>query len=41
MKDKRPGEVRIEQVWIGPKDCRIEDATYVPPEPLGLSLSFR
>jgi len=35
-KDKHPGEVRKEQVWIGPKDCPIEKATYVPPEPLGL-----
>lgn len=37
-KNKRPGEVRIEQVWIGSKNCRIEDATYIPPEPLGLRL---
>jgi len=35
-KDKHPGEIRKEQVWIGPKDCPIEKATYVPPEPLGL-----
>ena len=35
-KDKHPGEIRKDQVWIGPKGCKIEDATYVPPEPLGL-----
>ena len=35
-KDKHPGEIRKEQVWIGPKGCSIEQATYVPPEPLGL-----
>jgi len=35
-KDKHPGEIRFEQVWIGPKGRPIEEATYVPPEPLGL-----
>jgi Fic family protein len=35
-KDKHPGEIRKEQVWIGPKECPIEKATFVPPEPLGL-----
>lgn len=35
-KDKQPGEIRKEQVWIGPQGCTIEDATYVPPEPHGL-----
>ncbi len=35
-KEKRPGEIRKEQVWIGPKGCSIEEAVYVPPEPLGL-----
>ena len=35
-KDKHPGEIRKEQVWIGPKGCSIEEASYVPPEPLGL-----
>lgn len=35
-KDKHPGEIRKEQVWIGPKGCPIEEATYVPPEPLSL-----
>ena len=36
-KDKRPGEIRKEQVWIGPKHRPIEEATYVPPEPLGIA----
>ncbi len=35
-KDKHPGEIRKEQVWIGPKGCPIDKAVYVPPEPLGL-----
>src|SRR4030042_4317668 len=35
-KEKHPGEIRKEQVWIGPKDCSIEEASYIPPEPLGL-----
>lgn len=35
-KDKSPGEIRKEQVWIGPKGSPIEKATYIPPEPLGL-----
>lgn len=34
--DKHPGEIRKEQVWIGSKGCSIEEASYVPPEPLGL-----
>jgi Fic family protein len=37
-KDKHPGEIRKEQVWIGPKGCSIEEADYVPPEPLGLKI---
>lgn len=37
-KDKQPGQIRKEQVWIGPKGCPIEEATYVPPEPLGLKV---
>jgi Fic family protein len=34
--DKRPGEFRIVQNWIGPKGCPMEEATYVPPSPLRL-----
>ncbi len=37
-KDKHPGEIRKEQVWIGPKGCQMEEAAYIPPEPLGLKL---
>jgi Fic family protein len=37
-KDKHPGEIRNEQVWIGPEGCPIDEATYVPPEPLGLKV---
>ncbi|NMB62742.1 MAG: Fic family protein [Chloroflexi bacterium] len=35
-KDKHPGEIRKEQVWVGPQGCTMDEATYVPPEPLGL-----
>ncbi|MDZ7670999.1 MAG: Fic family protein [Gammaproteobacteria bacterium] len=34
--DKNPGRFRTTQNWIGPKGCRIEEATYVPPSPLRL-----
>jgi Fic family protein len=37
-KDKHPGEIRKEQVWIGSRNRPIEEATYVPPEPLGLKV---
>jgi Fic family protein len=36
-KDKNPGEIRKEQVWIGPKHCKIEEATFVPPEPISVN----
>jgi Fic family protein len=36
-RDKKPGELRKEQVWIGPKNCKIEEASFVPPEPLGIN----
>ena len=26
-----PGEFRVEQNWIGPAGCSVEDATFVPP----------
>ena len=29
--DKHPGEIRKEQVWIGPRNRPIEEAAYVPP----------
>ncbi len=31
--DKNPGKFRVTQNWIGPRGCRIEDASYVPPAP--------
>jgi Fic family protein len=32
-RDKAPGEYRNEQNWIGPKGCKIEDASFVPVAP--------
>lgn len=37
-KNKQPGELRKEQVWIGPKNSKIEDASFIPPEPLGINV---
>lgn len=34
--DKLPGEFRKEQNWIGAYGCALEDATFVPPNPLQL-----
>lgn len=34
--DKRPGEFRRDQNWIGRQGCTIEQATFVPPNPLQL-----
>jgi Fic family protein len=34
--DKTPGEFRREQNWIGRAGCTIEQATFVPPNPLQL-----
>jgi Fic family protein len=36
-KDKRPGEVRKEQVWIGMRNCSMDEATFVPPEPTSIT----
>lgn len=35
--NKNPGKLRDTQNWIGPRGCKIEDATYVPPPPLALN----
>ena len=35
--NKNPGEVRKEQNWIGTLGCSIEEATFVPPNPMQLS----
>lgn len=34
--DKAPGVFRLDQNWIGPAGCSIEQATFVPPNPLRL-----
>ena len=34
--DKTPGEFRTDQNWIGSFGCKIEQATFVPPNPLQL-----
>jgi len=34
--DKTPGQFRITQNWIGPENCPMERATFVPPSPLQL-----
>ena len=34
--DKTPGAFRADQNWIGPKGCRIEEARFVPPNPMVL-----
>ena len=33
-KDKNPGKFRSTQNWIGPRGCKIEEATYIPPSPV-------
>ncbi|MEN6623344.1 MAG: Fic/DOC family N-terminal domain-containing protein [Smithella sp.] len=35
--NKQPGQIRKEQNWIGRQGTPIEQATYIPPEPLGLN----
>ena len=34
--DKSPGMFRVEQNWIGPAGCTIDQASFVPPSPLRL-----
>jgi Fic family protein len=34
--NKSPGEFRRDQNWIGPQSCTIEQATFVPPNPMRL-----
>jgi Fic family protein len=34
--DKTPGEFRVDQNWIGKQGCPIEQASFVPPNPLQL-----
>ena len=33
-RDRTPGHFRTEQNWIGPKGCKIEEASFVPPHQL-------
>jgi Fic family protein len=33
---KNPGEFRVDQNWIGPVGCSMDQATFVPPSPLQL-----
>ena len=35
--NKTPGEIRTEQNWIGRSGCSLEDASFVPPNPMQLS----
>lgn len=35
--DKNPGQFRNTQNWIGPRGCKIEEATYIPPAPYRLT----
>lgn len=39
-KDKRPGEFRKDQNWIGKYGCTIDQASFVPPSPLILQESL-
>lgn len=32
-KDKMPGDFRSVQNWIGPRNCTVQEATFVPPGP--------
>jgi len=34
--DKTPGEFRLDQNWIGTPGCTLEEATFIPPEPVRL-----
>lgn len=31
--ERSPGQIRITQNWIGPRGCKLEDDTFVPPKP--------
>lgn len=39
-KDKEPGHFRTTQNWIGPKGCKMEEATFIPPAPHVLESSL-
>ena len=31
--ERSPGQIRTTQNWIGPRGCRLEEATFIPPKP--------
>ena len=37
--DKTPGEFRLDQNWIGKHGCTMEEASFVPPNPVQLRLA--
>ena len=39
--DKAPGEFRVDQNWIGTPGCALEEATFVPPNPIQLPNHLR
>lgn len=36
-KDKHPGNFRVTQNWIGPRNCKQDEASYIPPPPTALN----
>ncbi|MFK5947756.1 MAG: Fic/DOC family N-terminal domain-containing protein, partial [Methylococcales bacterium] len=38
--NKTPGDFRVDQNWIGKDGCLIEDASFVPPEPIQMQNSL-
>lgn len=38
--DKNPGEFRRSQNWIGPENCALKDARYIPPNVLDMDASM-
>lgn len=39
--DKAPGEFRVDQNWIGTPGCTVDEATFVPPNPIQLPNHLR
>ena len=39
--DKAPGEFRVDQNWIGAPGCTVDEATFVPPNPIQLPNHLR
>ena len=38
--ERQPGQFRTTQNWIGPADCTIETATFIPPSPDDVPVAF-